>query len=57
MPYEGAWRTGVAQGREDERERIIKLLENSTEENITMQEDNYWSGYQAAITLIKGENK
>jgi hypothetical protein len=31
MPYEGAWRTGVAQGRENERERIIKLLQEGSE--------------------------
>jgi len=28
MPDEGAWRTGIAQGRADEQERIIKILKS-----------------------------
>lgn len=50
MPHEGAWRTGVAQGREDEQERIINLLEAEYEQG----------GYEMGIVphliaLIKGE--
>lgn len=51
MPYEGAWRTGVAQGREDERERIIKLLEQEVANRPT---DYKWLA-DHFIALIKGE--
>ena len=61
MPYEGAWRTGVAQGREDERERIIKLLEFYLGETdwSNFEGDSpsveWIRGFSAALALIKGE--
>lgn len=68
MPYEGAWRKGVAQGREDERERIIKLLEDYQSKKcndyecfsgFNRNEHDYECGVdelQRVIALIKGEN-
>lgn len=47
--------SSYAKGIQEERKRIIKLLEDSEPDNITSQEDNFWSGYQTAIALIKGE--
>lgn len=49
---ENAW----VDSAEDERERIIKLLESDPEELIASG-GGLRAGYETAIALIKGENK
>jgi hypothetical protein len=59
---EGAWRVGRQQGKEQERERIIKLLEEYDFSTIWRQIEWFppaWEsfGSEELIELIKGETK
>jgi hypothetical protein len=56
---EGAWRSGYHQGKKDQQEHIIKLLEEASKPKCDSEACNCWDiqGLEEAIALIKGENK
>jgi len=55
MPYEGAWRIGVAQGREEERKFIVNMLENRLFWLIHLDKLAEAEELRTQIALIKGE--